>query len=134
MMNSSIENKSPGNAFFRETDVIEEMPVFGTAAILAGGKSSRMGFDKQLLMENDKRILEQVIETLKEEFSDVKFVVYGPFDAPIYKVKNIYRKRFIIKYKNNPRSRALLDKLLTEESASYKTSVKTTLDIGPGLI
>ena len=26
----------------------ENLPLFGTAAILAGGKSSRMGFDKQL--------------------------------------------------------------------------------------
>ena len=36
--------------------------MFGTAAILAGGKSSRMGFDKQMLMEDGKRLLEKVIE------------------------------------------------------------------------
>ena len=71
---------------------------------------------------------------LKGDYKDVKFVVYGPFDAPIYRVKNIYRKRFIIKYKNNPRSRALLDQLLTEESQVAKKSTKITLDIGPGMV
>ena len=37
-----------------------------------------MGFDKQLLMEKDKRMLEQVIETLKEEFSDIVIVTARP--------------------------------------------------------
>ena len=56
----------------------DERPLFGTAAILAGGKSSRMGFDKQLLMENDRRILEQVVSQLKEEFSDILVVTSRP--------------------------------------------------------
>lgn len=56
----------------------EEFPLFGTAAIMAGGKSSRMGFDKQMLMEKDQRILKQVIETLKEEFSDIIVVTARP--------------------------------------------------------
>ena len=56
----------------------EVLPMFGTAAILAGGKSSRMGFDKQLLMSDDKRILEDIIRTLKEEFSDILIVTAKP--------------------------------------------------------
>lgn len=56
----------------------ESLPMFGTAAILAGGKSSRMGFDKQLLIEDDRRILETVIEKLKQEFSDILIVTARP--------------------------------------------------------
>ena len=53
-------------------------PLFGTAVILAGGKSSRMGFDKQLLMEDDRRILERVIASLREVFSDILIVTGKP--------------------------------------------------------
>lgn len=56
----------------------EKNPVFATAAILAGGKSSRMGFDKQLLMEDNRRILETVIETLRQEFSDILIITARP--------------------------------------------------------
>lgn len=81
-----------------------------------------------------KELSDKLEKHLSGEFSDVKFIVYGPFEAPVYRVKNIYRKRFIIKYKNNPRSRALLDRLLTEESDPKKGGAKVTLDIGPGLV
>lgn len=37
-----------------------------------------MGFDKQMLMEDDRRIMEKVIETLQEEFSDILVVTAKP--------------------------------------------------------
>lgn len=70
-MNTNRQN--PGTDTSREN-----LPLFGTAVILAGGKSSRMGFDKQLLIEDDRRILERVIETLKAEFSDILIVTAKP--------------------------------------------------------
>ena len=36
-----------------------------TAVILAGGKSSRMGFDKQFLEINNQRLMNLLIENLK---------------------------------------------------------------------
>ena len=51
---------------------------FGTAIILAGGKSSRMGFDKQFLTIGDNRIMDIVISKLLEEFSDIIIVTNKP--------------------------------------------------------
>ncbi len=61
-----------------KTQAHGESPLFGTAAILAGGRSSRMGFDKQMLMEDDRRILERVIGILRDEFPDILVVTARP--------------------------------------------------------
>lgn len=54
------------------------MEKFKTAVILAGGKSSRMGFDKQLLKVNKKRVMEIMINKLKKEFDDIIIVTNKP--------------------------------------------------------
>lgn len=51
---------------------------FGTAIILAGGKSSRMGFDKQFLELNEKRLISTIIENLKDEFEEFIIVTNKP--------------------------------------------------------
>jgi len=64
------------------------MEKFRTAVILAGGKSSRMGFDKQFLKINEKRLIEIIINKLKKEFDDIIIVTNKPeqyIDSP-YKV------------------------------------------------
>ncbi len=54
------------------------MKTFGTAAILSGGRSTRMGFDKQLLTINEKYIFENNIEQLKTEFDDILVITNTP--------------------------------------------------------
>ncbi|TJX15409.1 molybdenum cofactor guanylyltransferase [Tissierella creatinini] len=51
---------------------------FGTAIILAGGKSSRMGFDKQLLNINEARLIDDVISKLKVQFDEIIIVTNKP--------------------------------------------------------
>ncbi len=47
------------------------MKRFGTAVILAGGKSTRMGFDKQLLKINERRLIDSLRKKLKAEFDEI---------------------------------------------------------------
>lgn len=57
---------------------MEAAHMFGTAVVLAGGKSSRMGFDKQLMTINNRRIIENNILKLKTLFEDIIVVSNNP--------------------------------------------------------
>lgn len=50
------------------------MEKFGTAIILAGGKSSRMGFDKQFIEIHEKRLMDILIHELEKEFDEIIIV------------------------------------------------------------
>lgn len=47
------------------------MKRFGTAVILAGGKSTRMGFDKQLLKINERRLIDNLRKKLSGQFDEI---------------------------------------------------------------
>lgn len=67
------------------------MDMFKTAVILAGGKSSRMGFDKQFLKIREKRLMDILINEIKEEFQDIIIVTNKPKEY-----ENIYANCRII--------------------------------------
>ena len=54
------------------------MKDFGTAIILAGGKSTRMGFDKQFLQIDQRRLMDSLINKLKAEFNEIIIVTNKP--------------------------------------------------------
>lgn len=54
------------------------MKRFNTAVILAGGKSIRMGFDKQLLSVNKMRLINLLIKKLYNEFEEIIIVTNTP--------------------------------------------------------
>ncbi len=54
------------------------MREFGSAIILAGGKSSRMGFDKQLLYIRERKLMDNLINKLKPIFDDIIIVTNKP--------------------------------------------------------
>ncbi|WDV45899.1 molybdenum cofactor guanylyltransferase [Clostridiaceae bacterium M8S5] len=51
---------------------------FGTCVILAGGKSKRMGFDKQTLKINNVRLLDTISSKLQDEFNDIIIITNKP--------------------------------------------------------
>ncbi|MDL2235313.1 molybdenum cofactor guanylyltransferase [Christensenellaceae bacterium OttesenSCG-928-L17] len=54
------------------------MKQFGTAAILAGGMSSRMGFDKQFLQARQQRLIASLLPGLCAVFDDILVVTNRP--------------------------------------------------------
>ena len=62
-------------------------------------------------------------------YSDVKAIVYGPIEAPVYKVQNEYRLRMIVKCRLAPRSRALFAELVAEFAAAKRFTV--SVDFNP---
>lgn len=71
-------------------------------------------------------------ESLENEFKDVKIIAYGPFDAVPYKVKNTYRRKLVVKFKNNKRTRTLFKKVLQE--FYKKDSVRCYFDASPTMV
>jgi len=58
---------------------------FGTAVVLAGGKSSRMGFNKELLKFNGNYLIDSTISILKKRFNEIIIISANP---GLYKDRN----------------------------------------------
>lgn len=71
-------------------------------------------------------------ELVEKEYSDLPLYIFGPFEAPVYKVNNIYRMRVILKCQATKRMRELVSRLLLEFSKSKKAMV--TADVNPSNI
>lgn len=79
-----------------------------------------------------KKLNEALGELLKNSFSDVRIIAYGPFDAVPYKLKNSFRRKLVVKYKNSQRTRELFRTVLGTFGA--KDSVKCFFDASPTVL
>jgi primosomal protein N' (replication factor Y) len=67
----------------------------------------------------------------KEGRKDVKLQIFGPFEAPIYKIKNKYRMRTVIKFKNNRAARTLFSELMMRFGKQSQGKIALAVDINP---
>lgn len=67
----------------------------------------------------------------KSEYADVPLQIFGPFDMPVYKIKNKFRRRIVIKHKNTARYREMIEKLLKDFSNRARGAVAISVDINP---
>ncbi len=86
-------------------------------------------------IENDvvnavKKFGEGINKLAKEDFSDVKFILYGPFQCDVYKISGNYRMRYMIKCANNKSFREMLSSLLTGYTNAVK-NVSISADVNP---
>ena len=85
--------------------------------------------DEGELMRESKRLSDIVVDKLKGDFSKLPFIVFGPFEAQVYKVNEKYRMRMVIKCKLNKDSRLLFHQLLCEFSTARRVTL--SVDMNP---
>ena len=69
---------------------------------------------------------------LAGEYAKLPFVVYGPFEAQVYKLNEKYRMRMMVKCKLNKESRRMFSELLCEFAKDR--SVTLTVDLNPLIV
>ncbi len=70
--------------------------------------------DEERLNSESKHLSDSLIEKLSGKYGKYPFVVFGPFEAQIYKVNEKYRMRMVVKCKLNNETRMLFHELLCE--------------------
>ena len=68
------------------------------------------------------------------EFSDCRGVIFGPFEADIYKINEKYRMRMVIKFRENRRWRLLFATLMKEFGKYTSQSLSVGIDINPSTV
>ena len=101
-------------------------PPFCDIALIALSSS-----DEKMLLNVSAMFAKELRALINGEFSDVKLSVFGPFEAPIYKVNDIYHMRFVIKCRSNKRTRELFAKLLLDFQRKTSKKVSFSIDINP---
>ena len=66
----------------------------------------------------------------KTEFRELRLIVFGPFEAPVYKLNGKYRLRYIIKCRFDKNSRPLFKKLFSDFSIGNE-QVTVSADVNP---
>ncbi len=90
---------------------------------------------ENILLDYAKSIGIKIRELHSGEYSDIPLVVYGPFEAPVYRAEGKYRMRIILKCRLNERSRRFLTFLMEEHSKnSFPAKPVMTINIGPSSV
>lgn len=132
-----LAKKQDYRTFFdREIRIRRELtfPPFCDIAVITLASS-----DEARLAKAAVRMGERIREHIREDFTDVKAIIYGPFEAPVYKVQNVCRLRFVIKCRLSRRTREFISSLLCDFSKNGKNSraaspVRVTADLNPTTI
>ena len=90
--------------------------------------------DETLVGQSSVRLSAWIREALRTKYADVQTVVFGPFEAPVYKVQNKCRMRLVVKCKLNRKSRAMFADLLTEFGRSGGKRLTVSVDFNPSSV
>ena len=78
-----------------------------------------------------RKLREMIEQKINGEFSDVQIVLFGPFEAPVYKVEEKYRMRMVVKCRLNKRSRAMMSDILRSFGKEVSPRLTLAIDFNP---
>ncbi|MBE6665023.1 MAG: primosomal protein N' [Ruminococcaceae bacterium] len=124
-----LSAKQDYDAFYKNEIAVRKALVFPPFCDIA---VFSIGADEETELRNfAKEFSEALDKKQKTAFSDVKMLTFGPFEAPVFKIKNKFRMRIVIKFKNNKRTRALFEELLLEYGKKAAGKISLSVDINP---
>ena len=85
--------------------------------------------DETELSRSAKALQQMIVDKIKDKYSNLPFLVFGPFEAQVYKLNEKYRMRMIVKCRLTKDSRKLFHELLSEFSNSRCVSL--SIDLNP---
>ena len=85
--------------------------------------------DESALFGASKKLSDSILGLLSGELGRLPFVVYGPFEAQVYKLNDKYRMRMVVKCKLSGESRKLFKTLMC--SFSSERDISLTVDLNP---
>ena len=85
--------------------------------------------DENELSRTSQLLSDTVRAKLDGEYARLPFIVYGPFEAQVYKLNEKYRMRMMVKCKLNSDSRRMFSEILSE--FAKERSVTLAIDLNP---
>ena len=90
--------------------------------------------DEKALMLAARRLYEETGKRLAGDYSDVKTVIFGPFEAPVYRVNNKFRMRMVVKCRLNKRTREMFASLLMAFGTGGTSGTTLSIDFNPSTL
>ena len=87
--------------------------------------------DEHQLLLGAKALSQELSRRATATYGDVKLVVFGPFEAPVYRADGQYRMRMVIKCVLSKRTRALFSELLTAFQKQGNGTPLLSVDFNP---
>ena len=87
--------------------------------------------DEKELAKASKMLSDKLKVQCSGAYSGLPIELYGPFEAPVYKVENRYRMRMVAKCVLNKQSRALFSSVLAEFSQAGVKGLSLSVDFNP---
>ncbi|MBE6552943.1 MAG: primosomal protein N' [Ruminococcaceae bacterium] len=90
-----------------------------------------VGREEGEVIRASRILTEELRVKIEHDYSDTPIILFGPFEAPVYRVDNKYRMRTVIKCKLNKKTLALFSETLCDFSAKAGKLVTLSVDFNP---